>query len=65
MVTVDDGPRTILNLTDPAASTTNPGSSEPSESIARWCMTALDNSLHKVVISMPPDGSVVVVDGFM
>ncbi|KAK0199895.1 hypothetical protein DFS33DRAFT_1457080 [Desarmillaria ectypa] len=65
MITVDGGVETILNLTDPVASSTDSGGSESSQSDVRWCMTGLSHSLHKAVVSMPPSGNWVVVDGFI
>ncbi|KAK0242172.1 hypothetical protein EDD85DRAFT_810245 [Armillaria nabsnona] len=64
MITVDGGVKTILNLTDAVASTTEPGGSESSQSCVRWCMTGLSNSEHEAVVTMPPSGSLIVVDAF-
>lgn len=63
-ITIDGGDETTLNLTDPVASTTEPGGSESSPYGVRWSKTGLSNSSHEVVVSMASSGQWIVVDGF-
>ncbi|KAK0421466.1 hypothetical protein EV421DRAFT_1917811 [Armillaria borealis] len=65
MITVDGRVETILNLTDPMASTADSGGSESSQSDVRWCLAGLSTSSHEAVVSMLPSGRLTVVDGFI
>ncbi|KAJ7153356.1 hypothetical protein C8R46DRAFT_912587 [Mycena filopes] len=64
-VTLDDGQSVIVNLTDPAASTTAAGGSESAQSSVVWSATGLTNATHKLVLTMAPQGEFIVADGFM
>ncbi|CAK5274394.1 unnamed protein product [Mycena citricolor] len=63
-LSLDNGIATLVNLTDPDASTTPPGGSESTFSSVAWSAFNLSNSTHSVVATVGIEGF-IIVDGFM
>lgn len=65
-ITVDSETPDFVDLLDPsyAGREISPGNPETIPSRVMWQKTGLSNTIHTVVVSMPPGGQFVVVDGF-